>query len=135
MARPLSRKYKRPGGYIQIWAEWFNSPAYRSLKPPARCLLAEFLLINRPSRNGQLSIGTRRAAELVNVSENTATKAFHELAEHGFIALAKGHMWMERRTREWRLTIMECNEREPTDDWRKWESGKPVVVSRKKSRP
>jgi len=39
MGKPLNRKYKRKGGYIQKSEEWLASPAYRDLKPIARCLL------------------------------------------------------------------------------------------------
>lgn len=136
MAKPSKPTYRRKGSFITKWAEWTDSPAYRDLKPPARCLLDEFQLIYRPGRNGRLSIGTRRAAELLRVTENTASNAFHDLVEHGFIVLTNGQLWMERKAREWRLTIEPCNGREPTDDWRHWEPGKPVaVVPRKKSRP
>jgi hypothetical protein len=134
MANPLAKQYKRQGSYIRKWAEWMESPAYRDLKPPARCLLDEFQLIYRPGRNGQLSISTRRAAELLRVSENTAKNAFYELVEHGFIALTKDEMFVQRMAREWRLTIEPSNGHEPTDDWRKWAPGKPVArMFRKKS--
>ena len=104
-----------------------ESPTYRDLSPVAKCLLEEFQRIYRPSRNGQLSVSVMRASELLNVHKDTAGKAFYELAEHGFIALKKGSDWRERLTREWALTFEELNGREPTDDWKKWELGKPVV--------
>src|SRR5690606_14689390 len=109
MAKSANRGYKRKGCYFRKWAEWVNSPAYRDLKPPARCLLDEFQLIYRPTRNGYLSIGTRRAAELLRVTEPTASRAFYDLMEHGFIVLTKGELWMERKAREWRLTIEPYN--------------------------
>ena len=136
MAKPLARKYRRPRGFIPLWREVVESPAYRDLKPPARCLLNEFLLINNTYRNGQLSISTKNARKAINVSEETAGKAFHSLAEHGFIVLTKGELWQERKAREWRITFEECKGREPTDEWKKWEPGNPLVNRPpKKSRP
>jgi len=136
MAKPSKPTYRRKGSFITKWAEWMDSPAYRDLKPPARCLLDEFQLIYRPGRNGYLSIGTRRAAVLLRVTESTASNAFYDLVEHGFIGLTKGQLWMERKAREWRLTIEPYKDQEPTDDWRQWEHGKPVAsLPRKKSRP
>ena len=132
MVKPISKQYKRKGSYIRKWAEWMESPAYRDLRPPARCLLDEFQLIYRPGRNGHLSIGTRRAAKLLCVSENTTKNAFYELVEHGFLALSKGEIFTQRMAREWRLTIEPCNNHEPTDDWRRWEHGKPVAIIKKK---
>jgi len=115
MARPLANQYKRKGSYIRKWAD-------------------EFQLIYRPGRNGHLSISTRRAVELLRVSENTVKNAFYELVEHGFLALSKGEVLAQRMAREWRLTIEPCNGREPTDDWRNWEPGKPVAtIFRKKT--
>ena len=121
MARNLP-KYRRAGGYIQRHEEWLNSPAYRDLKCPARCLLEEFQRIYRPQRNGRLSISTRNAERLLKVSENTACKAFRDLTSHGFIVLTKGHLWQQRESREWRLTFEPCNGREPTDEWRYWKA-------------
>ena len=65
--------------------------------------------------------------KLLRVSEKTAQNAFYELIEHGFIVLTKGEIYVQRKAREWRLTIEPCNEREPTDDWRQWEPGKAVA--------
>ena len=134
MAKSLAKQYNRKGSYIRKWAVWMESPAYRDLKPPARCLLDEFLLIYRPGRNGYLSISVRNAVKRLRVSENTAKNAYYELVEHGFLVLAKGEIYAQRKAREWRLTIEPCNGHEPTDDWRQWEPGKPVAtIFRKKT--
>jgi len=110
------------------------SPAYRDLKPAARCLLTEFQRISRPWRNGQLSISVVNAARLIRVNKDTAGKYFRSLAEHGFIVLTRGAYWQERLAREWRLTFEKCNGREPTNDWMRWKPGQPVVTLPKKSR-
>lgn len=133
---PNKKDYFRKGQFIAQHEQWLASLAYRDLKCVTRCLLTEFQRIYLPSRNGQLSISVENAARLLNVHPDTAGKAFYDLVEHGFLILKKGELWQIRRAREWELTIFPYNNREPKDDWKKWEPGKPVlqVPKRKKSR-
>lgn len=123
---------KRTGSHIRKYEVWVSSPAYRDLSCPARCLLDEFQRIYRKGRNGRLVISQRQAAELLGVHKNTATKAFDELVEHGFLALSKGERWQENKAREWRLTIEGTDGHAPTDDWANWKPGKPVATLPKK---
>lgn len=132
MAKSFNNKIKRQGGFIQKHEEWLACPAYRDLKPSARCLLEEFQRVYRPDRNGQLSISVANAKVLLNVSKETASKAFYDLSEHGFIVLTKGQVWTERIAREWKLTFMPCGTREPTDEWKLWSKDNPVNSIRKK---
>jgi hypothetical protein len=128
------RFFKRSGGYIQRYEVMLASDAYRNLSPAARCLLEEFQRIYRPDRNGILSIGTRKAAELLRVSEPTAMKAFDDLVSHGFLELKNHHSWTQRKAREWTITFEPMNNREPTDEWNYWCPEKPYPVpGRKKS--
>lgn len=122
--------------FILIYDSLLNSPAYLDLKPPARALLVEFLRVHRPSRNGRLSISAREAAERVNVTEPTILKAFEELAEHGFLRLKNHENWQERLAREWELTMLSVNDREPRNDWMNWTPGAnicPLPTKQKKS--
>ena len=128
------KRAKRAGPFVQLHEEILESPAYRDLNPVARCLLTEFQRIYRPSRNGLLSISVMNAGKLIKANKDTASKAFRSLAEHGFIVLTKGEYWQERLAREWRLTFEPCNGREPTDDWKRWKLGHPVVTLPNKSR-
>jgi len=131
-----SKQYRRKGGYIAKYEEMLESLAYRDLSTVERCLLEEFQRIYRPGRNGVLSISTRRASELLNVTEPTACNAFYGLTAHGFIKLDKEHLWQERKAREWQLTFEPCNGREPTDEWLSWNPDDPYPVPfRKKPRP
>lgn len=110
-----------PGGFVMLYRHYTNSPAYKDLKPPAKVLLLEFLEICFPQeRNGRLSISVNNAAKKLNISKPTAIKAFTELVEHGFIVLTNGERWQERKAREWRLTVMPCNGRQPSNEWQLW---------------
>lgn len=127
MGKPKAQPpVKRKGYFFKVWAEWFDSPAYRDLSMPARCLLLEFHFIYRPSRNGSLSISIQTAMERLGCAKQTAQNAFRELAAHGFIKLRKGELWQERKAREWSLTIERVGLSEPADDWAHWEPGKII---------
>lgn len=130
MPKPLTRKFQRKDrSYIAKHREWTASAAYKDLKPVARCLIDEFLTICYPyDRNGKLSISVKNAAQLLNCSEKTASKAFHSLHMNGFIVLTKGQIWRERQAREWRLTVMPQACREPTDEWRDWDAEKKILT-------
>ncbi len=131
-----NNNYTRRGGYIRRFEYMLASPAYRSLSTNARCLLEEFQRIYRPDRNGHLSISTKNAAKLLNISEPSASNAFYELAACGFIKLKNYALWQERKAREFSLTFEPMNNREPTDEWKEFTPGKPYPVpGRKKSRP
>jgi hypothetical protein len=130
-------KIRAKGRFLQIEADWFESPAYRDLSMTARNLLTEFLDIFRPGRNGELSISTRRAADRLSVSENTCIKAFRELVEHGFLILTHHENWIQGQARKFELTVRPMDNRTQKDSWKKWEAGKPVskLPEKKKSRP
>jgi len=130
-------KHKPVNGYCFIIkpAEMLESQAYRNLDSIARDLLDEFLIICTPSRNGRISLTTKKAAERIGVSENTILGRFDMLVAHGFIVMTKGEVWVERMAREWRITCIECNGKEPTNDWELWTPGNPVrITSREKRR-
>ncbi len=127
-----TNNFRRHSSFIMRYEEWLKSEAYRDLTPLARCLLEEFQRIYRPGRNGQLSISVKNAAILLNVSDNTARKGYRELEEHGFLAFCTASSYMAGRATEYRLTIEPYNGIEPTDDWRDWRLGNPIIrVSRK----
>lgn len=119
--KPLHKSFKHPGGYIGLPRRVFESENYRSLSLRARCVLDELQNLHRPGRNGRIAFSVTQAAQRLNVTENTAAPAFHELAQRGFIALSQDGDWRKGKAREWRLTYEPHNGREPTDDWYYWE--------------
>lgn len=107
--------------HIRLEREILDSTAYRCLSPVARSLFIEFWIIAYPSRNGNLVMPTKRAAERVNVSEPTVIKAFRELEQVGFIIQTEEHCYTIGRAKCWRLTTVKCNQREASNDWRNFE--------------
>lgn len=116
------------GGFVMRYRKMLDSEAYRSLSCEARCLLEEFQRIYHPNHNGKLSISTRKAKELLGVSEPTAGQAFYELASCGFIALTRNELWQERKARQWRLTFEPSAGHQPTDEWMRWDPLAPYSV-------
>jgi len=85
-----------------------GSTAWQSLDPVARALYVEMTRRYRgpDSNNGRIPFSVREAAAALNVSRNTANRAFHHLADRGFI-LAKtpsGFNVKGRTSTEWLLT-------------------------------
>jgi len=132
VGKPL-RKTKFIDRFIKIESKWFESPAYRDLRPVAKCLLNEFLNIYRPTINGKLSLSTRNAAERIGVAENTVINAYHDLVEHGFLILTSHQKWMQGMAREFELTVRGIDVRAPKDSWREWKPGKPVATLYRKN--
>ena len=66
-----------------------DSPAYRSLSPPARCLLHELKALYNGRNNGGLFMSVREAARRVGIGKTLAAKCFRELIDRGFIKIAR----------------------------------------------
>ena len=116
-------KYRIKGHYATLTDEIIESPAYRDLKPPPIALLIQFLRIHRPTRNGKLSITTKDAIKLLNVTDKVASRSFYELSEHGFIKLINYEDWYNSKAREWAITFLPVNNREPENTYKQWKQG------------
>jgi DNA-binding transcriptional regulator YhcF (GntR family) len=88
----------------------------------ARCLEIELKAFYNGSNNGDLFFSIRDAAKKLGVAHNTASKAFKELEEKGFIkARQKGaFQWKTRQATSWILTEYEYNGKVATKDFMRW---------------
>lgn len=121
MGRAKRPKAYRDGGYIQVPNVVIESAAYRSLSLPARALLTELLYIYRPHRQGRICLEVRRAAELMGVHKDTASKAFRQLEDRGFIRERREAFYPARQAREWRITFLpDAAGHQPTDEWKRY---------------
>jgi DNA-binding transcriptional MocR family regulator len=98
----------RLGRHVRLMEWMLASEAWRSLDPVARVLYVEISRRYRGlnSNNGKIPYSVREAAAALNVSRNTANRAFHHLEERGFI-VAKKHSGFNvkgRTSTEWLLT-------------------------------
>lgn len=107
--------------------KWFlDTPAWRSLSPQARCIYLEIAQRYYGSNNGEISLSVRGAARLVHIAKDTATKAFHELEEKGFIRrnVCGSFNWKLKHATTWILTEHPFNEQPATKDFARWAPGK-----------
>jgi len=102
--------------------EIIRSEAYLDMSLPAKQLMLHLQDVWKP-HEPIIHYSVRRAATVLGVSIGTASKAFKELEEHGFIRMAEESIWYGGRSskaREWRLTWLTSNGREPTNQWMSW---------------
>lgn len=109
--------------FVMLRHDIMDSPAYRSLSPVARCIHAEIRRRFNGHNNGDIPLSCREAAELCNISPNTASAGFDQLMDRGFIKVGEEAGFNQkggRRSRRWILTEESCMNQRPTNDWRKW---------------
>lgn len=109
-------------GFVMLENYVFDSLAFRTMKVGPRALLLELIRRHNGSNNGSIALGVRAAAQLLDVSKDTASKYFGVLIERGFIAPARlGGFNMKdpqsRRSTEWRLTWIKTSCTAATKDF------------------
>ncbi len=112
-------RYKQPGGVLGFPRQVLRSPAYRDLPLAARCLMLELQNVWQPSEP-EVHFSVRRAAVTLGISMSTASRAFIQLIEHGFIRNVGASNWIEGQARTYVLTWLPNNGREPSNDWQNW---------------
>jgi DNA-binding transcriptional MocR family regulator len=89
------------------------TPAWRALSMAARVAYVEIAALYDQSNNGRLALSARQLAGRMPISRATATRAFQELTEKGFITATKPSGFNmktgERKATEWRLTRYRCD--------------------------
>lgn len=107
--------------------KWFlDTPAWRSLPPASRAVYLEIAQRFYGSNNGEISLSVREAARLVHIAKDTATKAFHELEEKGFIRrnVCGSFNWKLKHATTWILTEHAFNDQPATKDFARWPTEK-----------
>jgi hypothetical protein len=102
---------------------WFlHTAAWRSLSPAPRAVYVELAQRYNGLNNGEISMSVREVAELVHIAKDTATKAFHELEEKGFIrrAVCGSFNWKLRHATTWILTAHPLGETPATKEFARW---------------
>ena len=108
MTRRINIPKERLGRHVRLMEWMLASAAWQSLDPVARALYIEISRRYRGpnSNNGKIPYSVREAAVGLNVSRNTANRAFHHLTERGFIVpkTPSGFNVKGRTSTEWLLT-------------------------------
>ncbi len=123
----VNKQGRNEGGqYAPLSYSMLNSAAWRSLSGPAVKVFLELHSRFHGGNNGKLHLSLNVAAELLGVSKSSASRAFAELEEKGFILMVKRGQWYGRKATEWALTTKRMDGRPATNDWRDWRPDKPL---------
>ncbi|WP_150050054.1 GntR family transcriptional regulator [Methylomonas rhizoryzae] len=117
--------YDQRGGVLAVSRAMRESFTYESMPPAAKVLMDLLQLQWRNDRH--VAYGVREAAKKIGCKPDTASKAFNILRERGFIVCADEALFNSKggsKTREWRLTWMPFEWKNPTHDWEKWQPQK-----------
>lgn len=93
------------GRHVRLYFWMLTSEAWRALNPLARALYVEMATLFNGSNNGDLFLSVRDAAERLGIGKSSASRAFHNLVELGFIRpnLSSGFDWKARQATCWVL--------------------------------
>jgi len=109
----MSGKYKRKGKAKFLMIEGYvkRSDAWKALTPVERVAYLEIKWRYDGLNNGRIGLGCRELADDINMSRNSAARAFDGLQQKGFIVKAKASAFniKNRMATEWRLTELKCD--------------------------
>jgi len=117
--------YDQRGGVMAVSIGMRKAYVYESLPATAKVLMD--LLQMHWHNERPVAYGVREAAEKIGCNRNTACKAFKILQERGFINCANESLFNSKtgsKTREWRLTWMPFDYKNPSHKWEKWQPEK-----------
>ncbi len=110
------------GGVLAVSRAMRESKTYETMKPASKVLMD---LLQMQWRNERLiGYGVREASKKIGCTLNTASKAFNELQERGFIICIDQSSFNSRngsKAREWQLTWMPYENKPPTNNWEKFQ--------------
>jgi hypothetical protein len=115
--------YDSRGGVLAVSRAMRQSLVYESMPSTAKVLMD--LLQMQWRSDKPVGYGVREAAQKIGCTKNTAGKAFDILLDRGFIVCFEQSLFNSRtgsKTREWRLTWMPFDDKDPTHNWEKWVS-------------
>lgn len=112
--------------FVMLRNDIIDSPAWLSLSAKSQALWLHIRRRYNGYNNGDIPLSCREAATRLNINKNTASQAFKELQETGFLKVGEfsGFKNKRRQATRWLLTNEEFNGKPPTNEWRKWEEGK-----------
>ena len=111
--------------HVRLYRHLLVTEAWRHLSCYGRGLYVELAYRYNGENNGRIPLSKRDAAMALNTCTNTASKAFCEFQNTGFIKVATlGSFTNKRRnSTEWILTEYGLRNERPTKEYQKW---KPV---------
>lgn len=108
--------------FIMVRHDIYDSDAFQSLSPVARCVWMEIVRRYKGHNNGKIILSCREVSLRLRVSKDTASRAFNELIDVGLVSIARHGAFHVKISvaREWKLNHESCDNRPPTNEWRKF---------------
>lgn len=125
-------KRRSNGPFVMVLHSIMNTPAWHRLSGNGVKLLLHLMKLSENNNGwghgraqpGELSCSERQAADAIGVARNTASRAFEELIELGFLRpVQQGYFHVKiRLATTWRLTFQPYprNHQGPTNEYRNW---------------
>ena len=111
---------KRESQYFKLFYIMAHSAAFRSLSGGALKVLVELRCRYNGGNNGKVFLSYQEAADMLGMSKSTASRAFAELKDKGFVRVARPGHFYGRRAAEWILTDCPHQGHPATRDWQAW---------------
>jgi hypothetical protein len=117
---------KQPSGFVRIYHDLMDSPAWRTASLGARCVVLAIWRRHSGKNNGKIPYGRRDAQADLGCGSHQAVRYLGDAQERGFIVITRrgSFDWKNgsraARTALWRLTMERCNGRDPTNEWAAW---------------
>ena len=135
------RSKRQLSSFVALERYLLDSAAWKSLSCVARAAFIEIGNLYSGANNGRIALSARTLAERINVSRATATRAFTELGDKGFIeAVRPGGFNIKtgaKRATEWRLTCYRCDVtgEKSARTFMRWQDGKIHFAASSESHP
>ena len=122
---------KRGPPFVPIPYEMAQSDAWRSLSGAAVKVYVELRSRFNGGNNGDLSVSMNEAKRLLHMGKATASRAFDELEEKGFIDKIRAGQWYGKQATTWAVSDRPHGNNPPTYRWRDWPAKKDSSVPRR----
>ncbi|MBP2294710.1 hypothetical protein [Azospirillum rugosum] len=116
--------------FIALPHYMLKCPAWRALSPNAKALLIDVWQRHNGANNGEIAYAVREA-EGIGISRSSASRAFGELVELGFLKQRKASTFT-LKTKEastWELTAERFGDATPSKDFMRWQPAQRTAVS------
>ncbi|KPP82873.1 MAG: hypothetical protein HLUCCA04_02030 [Oceanicaulis sp. HLUCCA04] len=105
---PPPNRARSDRAHARLYAFWRTLPAYATLSPHAKVLLAELLMAYRPESHNAFELSDAFTAAHLGVCPNTARKAIFELVERGWIEIERDGGTTGKKAHRKRIVSLSC---------------------------
>ena len=113
-----------------------KTAAWKAMPPVCRALYVALSQRYNSFNNGEISMSVREASHEINIAKDTASKAFHELEEKGFLRrnVCGSFNWKLKHATTWILTEHPLGNALATKDFMRWTPSKEKAGPKRRIR-